>query len=65
MNSGRESGSLPPVAAHYVQGQNTHKVPPSTQEISDEKKEQQTKSAEKKGFCISVWNYVAVQHGAE
>lgn len=46
-NSIRESGPLPSIAALSVLGQNTHKTPPSTQEISDERKEQQTKSGEK------------------
>lgn len=32
---------------HHM-GQNKHQMPPSTQEISDERKVQQTKSAEKK-----------------
>lgn len=41
------SSSLCSGPKHHL-GQNKHEVPPSTQEISDERKEQQTKSAEKK-----------------
>lgn len=47
MNSTGLSGLLPSVAALSAVSQNKCEMPPSTQEIRDKRKEQQTKSAEK------------------